>query len=152
MPKLRFSRADTEVEVSSASTGINGESSRYTYALFNKLDSKSFEFRILPQSLQSIGDKWIGFKKPMSTRVTELDKLLVIYTNNEQLMDTVLSNRIQMDLLSWAKQKPVNRIADIRNYNGNLIFAVAGDLKSYEEYKLLLDTACRFYDSVTDSV
>ncbi|MEH6578463.1 MAG: hypothetical protein V7731_15490 [Amphritea sp.] len=152
MPKLRFLRAGTEVEVSSASTGIDGESSRYTYALFTGLDLKSFEFRILPQSLQSIGDKWIGLKKPMSTRANEFDKLLVIYTNNEQLMEAVLSDRIQADLLSWAKQKPMNRISDIRNYDGNLLFAVTGDLKSYEEYKLLLDTACRFYDAVTGTV
>jgi hypothetical protein len=50
MPKLRFSYSGTEVEVSSASTGIDGESERYTYAVFTGLDSKSFEFRILPRS------------------------------------------------------------------------------------------------------
>lgn len=149
MPKLRFSRAGTEVEVSSASTGISGESIRYTYALFAGVDSKSFEFRILPQSLQSIGDKWLGLKKPMFTRGKTFDNYLVIYTNNEQLMETVLSDHIQADLLLWAKQKPVNRICDIRNSDGNLMFAVTGDLKSYAEYKLLLESACRFYDAVT---
>jgi len=149
MPKLRFSRAGTNVEVSNASTGISGESTRYTYALFSGVDSISFEFRILPQSFQSIGDKWIGLKKPMSTGEKTFDNYLVIYTNNEQLMETVLSDHIQADLLLWAKQKPVNRICDIRNSDGNLMFAVTGDLKSYAEYKLLLESAFRFYDAVT---
>ena len=47
MPKLRFSHSGTEVEVSGASTGIAGESRRYTYAKFIGLDFKSFKFRIL---------------------------------------------------------------------------------------------------------
>ena len=34
----------------------------------------------------------------------------------------------------------------------NLLFAVTDTLKNYEEYKLLLDTACRFYDAVTKAV
>jgi hypothetical protein len=46
----------------------------------------------------------------------------------------------------------INQINDIRNYDDNLIFAVTGALKNYEEYKLLLDTACRFYDAVTNVV
>ncbi len=148
MPKLRFSHSTAEVEVSSASTGIDGESTRYTYAVFSGLDSKSFEFRIRPRSLQMIGDKWIGLKKPMSTAVDKLDKRLAIYTNNGPLMEAVLSDRIQADLLFWEEQKTDNRINDIRNYEDNLIFAVTGTLKNYEEYKLLLDTACRFYDAV----
>jgi hypothetical protein len=152
MPKLRFSHSGTEVEVSSASTGIAGESTRYTYAVFTGLDSKSFEFRIRPRSLQTIGDKWIGLRKPMSTAVDKLDKRLAIYTNNDPLMEAVLSDRIQADLLSWAEQKTHNRINDIRNYDDNLIFAVTGTLKIYEEYKLLLDTACRFHDAVTNAV
>jgi hypothetical protein len=152
MPQLRFSHSGTEVEVSSASTGIAGESTRYTYAVFAGLDSKSFMFRILPRSLQTIGDKWIRQKKPISTGVDKLDKRLAIYTNNDSLMKSVLSERIQADLLSWAEQKTVNRINDIRNYDDNLIFAVTGTLKNYEEYKLLLDTACRFYDAVTNVV
>jgi hypothetical protein len=152
MPKLRFSHSGAEVEVSSASTGIAGESTRYTYALFAGLDLKSFMFRILPRSLQTIGDKWTGLKKPMSTGVGKLDKRLAIYTNNDLLMKAVLSDRIQADLLSWAEQKTANRINDIRNYDDNLIFAVTGTLKNYEEHKLLLDTACRFYDAVTNEV
>ena len=148
MPTLRFWHSGTEVEVSTASTGIAGESVRYTYALFAGLNSKNFMFQILPRSLQTIGDKWIMKRKPMSTGVDKLDKRLAIYTNNDPLMKSVLSERIQADLLSWAEQKTDNRVSDIRNYNDNLIFAVAGDLESYEEYKLLLDTACRFYDAV----
>ena len=69
MPKLLFFQSGKKVEVSSASTGIAGESVRYTYAVFNGLDFESFEFRILPRSLQTIGDKWIGRKKQMSTGV-----------------------------------------------------------------------------------
>ena len=148
MPTLQFWHSGTEVGVSTASTGIAGESVRYTYALFAGLNSKNFMFRILPRSLQTIGDKWIMKRKPMSTGVDKLDKCLAIYTNNDPLMKSVLSERIQADLLSWAEQKRENKINDIRNYNDNLIFAVAGDLESYEEYKLLLDTACRFYDAV----
>jgi hypothetical protein len=140
------------VEVSSASTGIAGESTRYTYALFAGLDLKSFMFRILPRSLQTIGDKWIGLKKPMSTGVDKLDKRLAIYTDNDLLMKAVLSDRVKADLLSWAVQKTANRINDIRNYDDNLIFAVTGTLKNYEEHKLLLETACRFYDAVTNEV
>ena len=148
MPTLQFWHSGTKVEVSSASTGIAGESRRYTYAKFIGLDFKSFEFRIFPRSLQTIGDKWIGQKKPIHTGVDKLDKRLSIYSNNEPLLKAILSARIQADLLLWAEQKTDNRVSDIRNYDDNLIFAVAGDLESYEEYKLLLDTACRFYDAV----
>jgi hypothetical protein len=150
MPKLRFSHSDTKVEISSASTGIAGESVRYTYAVFKGLDLKSFEFRILPRSLQTIGDKWIRQKKPMSTGVDKLDKRLAIYTNNDRLMKEVLSDHIKADLLSWAEREKDNRISDIRNYDDNLIFSVTGTLKNYHEYKLLLDTACSFYDKVTN--
>jgi hypothetical protein len=152
MPKLRFSHSGTDVEVSSSSTGIAGESTRYTYAVFAGLDSKNFKFRILPRSLQTIGDKWIIQKKPISTGVDKIDRRLAIYTNNDSLMKSVLSERIQADLLSWAEQKTVNRISDIRNHDDNLIFAVTGTLKQYEEYKFFLDTACRFYDAVTSVV
>ena len=149
MPRLRFSHSGTEVEVSSASTGIEGESTRYTYAVFSGLALKNFEFRILPRSVQTIGDKWIGLKKPMSIEFEKLDKRLAIYTNNEPVMKAVLSNRILADLLLWTEHKKYNRINDIRNYDNNLIFAVTGTLKDYDEYKLLLDTACRFHDAVT---
>ena len=66
-PKLRFSHSGMQVEVSSASTGIAGESRRYTYAKFIGLDFNNFEFRILPRSSQTIGDKWIRQKKPTLT-------------------------------------------------------------------------------------
>ena len=149
MPKLRFSHSGTEVEVSGASTGIAGESRRYTYAKFIGLDFKSFKLRIPPRSLQTIVDKWIGQKKPIPTGVDRLDKRLSIYSNNEPLLKAILSARIQAELLLWAERKTDNRISDIRNYDDNLIFAVTGDLENYEEYKLLLNTACRFFDAVT---
>jgi len=150
MPKLRFYHSGTKVEVSSASTGISGESVRYTYAVFAGPDSKNFMFRILPISLQTIGDKWILQRKPISTGIDKLDKCLAIYTNNDLMMKSVLSERIQADLLSWAEQKKENKINDIRNYDDNLIFAVTGAVKNYEDYKLLLETACRFYDAVVN--
>lgn len=149
MPKLRFSHSGTEVEVSGASTGIAGESIRYTYTKFIGYDFKSFKFRILPRSLQIIGDRWIGQKKTIPTGVDRLDKCLSIYSNNEPLLKAILSARIQADLLLWAERKTDNRISDIRNDDDNLIFAVTGDLENYEEYKLLLNTACRFFDAVT---
>ena len=152
MPKLRFSYSGTEVEVSSASTGISGESRRYTFAKFIGLDFKSFKFRILPRSLQTIGDKWIGQKTPIPTGVDKLDKRLSIYSDNEPLLKGILSARIQADLLLWAEQKTDNRVSDIRNYDDNLMFTVTGALESYEEYKLFLDTACRFFDAVTKAV
>ena len=124
----------------------------YTYAKSIGLDFKSFKFRILPRSLQTIGDKWIGHKTPIPTGVDKLDKRLSIYSDNEPLLKGILSARIQADLLLWAEQKTDNRVSDIRNYDDNLIFAVAGALESYEEYKLFLDTACRFFDAVTKAV
>lgn len=152
MPKVLFSHSGTDVEVSSASTGTAGKSTRYTYVVFTGVDWKGFEFRILPRSPQTIGDKWIGLKKPMSTAVGTLNKRLAIYANDEQLMEVVLSDRIQADLLSWAAQKAENRISDIRNYDDKLIYAVTGTLDNYQEYKLLIDTACRFYDAVMNQM
>ena len=86
----------------------------------------------------------------MSTGVEKLDKCLAIYTNNERLMKEVLSDHIKENLLSWAEREKDNRISDIRNYDDNLIFSVTGTLKNYHEYKLLLDTACSFYDEVSN--
>jgi hypothetical protein len=105
MPKLRFYHSGTKVEVSSASTGISGESVRYTYAVFAGPDSKNFMFRILPRSLQTIGDKLIMQRKPISSGVDKLEKCLAIYTNNDRLIKSVLSERLQAVLLSWAEQK-----------------------------------------------
>ena len=152
MPKLMFSYYGTDVEVSSASTGINGESIRYTYALFKGLASSNFEFRIRPRSLQAVADEWAGFKKPMATEVGKLTKRLVIYTNNDLLMEAVLSERIQVDLLFWADGNKENRISDIRNYDDKLIYAVTDTLNNSEEFKLLLDSACRFFDVVNNVV
>ena len=67
MPKLLFSHAGAAVEVSSASSGTEGQSARYTYALFSGLDFKQFEFRIRPRSLQTTGDAWLGIRKPMTS-------------------------------------------------------------------------------------
>ena len=147
-----FSYYGTEMEMSSASTGIDGESIRYTYALFKGLASKNFEFRIRPRSLQAVADEWAGFKKPMATEVGKLKKRLVIYTNDDRLMEAVLSERIQADLLFWADGERENRISDIRNYDDKLIYAVTGTLNNYEEFKLLLDSACRFFDVVYNVV
>lgn len=152
MPKLLFSYSGTDVEVSSASTGLDGESIRYTYALFKGLAPENFEFRILPRSLQAVADEWVGFKKPMATGRSKLKKHLAIYTNDNRLMEAVLSERIQADLLFWADGKRENRISDIRNYDDKLIYAVTGTLNNYEEFKLLLGSACRFFDVVNDVV
>jgi len=153
MPKLVFSHSGSDVEVSCASTGIGGESIRYTYALFKGLTPKKFEFRIRPRSLQSLADEWIGFKKPMATdEIGKLKKHLAIYTNDDRLMEVVLSERIQADLLFWADRKIENRISDIRNYDDKLIYAVTGELNNYEEFKLLLDSACRFFDTFKNVV
>ena len=100
MPKLRFSHSGTDVEVYIASTGIAGKLTRYTYSVFSGLDSNNIKFRILPRSIQTIGDKWIIKKKPLSTGIDKFDKRLAIYTNNDISMKSVLSERIQADLLS----------------------------------------------------
>lgn len=152
MPKLLFSYAGTAVEVSSASTGTAGKSTRYTYVLFREVDWKGFDFRILPRSVQTMTDEWVGLTKPMLTAPGNLDKRLTIVTNEDRLMEAVLSDRIQGDLLLWAGQKTENRISDIRNYDDKLIYAVTGTLESYQDYRLLLDTACRFYDAVTNQM
>lgn len=147
MPKLLYSYSEMDVEVSSALTGIDGNSIEFSYVLFKGLQSHDFEFRILPRSLQSIADEWVGFTKPMAIDVGGLKTLLVISTNDDTLMQTLLSDRIQGDLLFWADRK-TNRISDIRNYDDKLIYAVTGMLGDYDEFKLLLDTACRFVDRV----
>ena len=148
MPKLLFSYSGTDVEVSSASTGIAGESIRYTYVLFKGLAPRQFEFRIRPRSLQTVADEWAGFKKPMATEVGKLKTRLAIYTSDDRLMEAVLSEHVQADLLFWAHGKRENRVSDIRNYDDNLIYAVTGTLDSSEDFKVLLDSACRFFDVV----
>ncbi len=150
MPKLVFSYSGTEAEVSSASTGIDGESIRYTYALFQGLAPHGFEFRIRPRSLQGVVDEWVGFKSPMTGEVGRLKNRLAIYTNDDRRMKAVLSERIQADLLFWAEGERVNRINDIRNYDDKLIYAVTGTLTDHEELKLLLDSAYRFFAGLRD--
>ena len=152
MPKLLFSHAGAAVEVSSASSGSEGQSARYTYALFSGLDSGQFEFRIRARSTQTIGDALLGIKKPMASVPDRLSERVVIYTNDERRMTVVLSERVQADLLSWAEQAKQNRIEDVRNYEDKLIYAVTGTLGEYGEYQVLLETACRFYDAVTNAV
>ena len=108
MPKLVFSHSGTEVEISSASTGIDGGSIRYTYVLFQGLAPHGFEFRIRPRSLQGVVDEWVGFKTPMAGEVGRLKNRLAIYTNDDRRMKAVLSERIQADLLFWAEAERVN--------------------------------------------
>ncbi len=152
MPKLVFTHSGTEVEVSSASTATEGESIRYTYALFKGLTWKDFEFRIVPRSLQTVADQWVGLKKPMGTEVGKLKDRLVIYTNDNRRMVAILSERIQEDLQFWAHGKKENRISDIRNYDDKLLYAVTGTLDNYEELKLLIRSACNFFDSVNNMI
>ena len=152
MPQLHFSHRGAAVEVSSASSGSEGQSGRYTYTLFSNLDCKQFEFRIRARSIQTVGDALLGIKKPMASVPGRLSDRLAIYTNDERRMNAVLSERVQADLLSWAEQEKENRIADVRNYDDKLIYAVTGMLGEYGDYQVLLETACRFYDAVTDAV
>jgi hypothetical protein len=148
MPKLVFPYSGTTVEVSCASTGSQGESIRYTYVVFNDLALKDFEFRILPRSLQTLTDEWAGFKKPLVSEIARLKDRLSIYTNNDRLMESVLTESIQTDLLFWAEGEGSNRISDIRNYDNKLIYAVTGTLKNHKEFKLLISNACTFFDAV----
>ena len=146
MPKLLFSHSGVDVEVSSASTGISGESIRYTYVLFKGVAARTFEFRILPRSLQTTVDDWLGLKKPMAAEVGKLTEHLTIYTSDDRLMEDVLSEPIQADLLYWVSGHRENRVSDIRNYDDKLLYAVTGTLQTHEEFKVLLGSACRFYD------
>ena len=148
MPKLVFPYSGTTVEVSCASTGSQGESIRYTYVVFNGLAPKNFEFRILPRSLQTFTDELVRFKKPFDSGIDRIKDRLSIYTNNDRLMKTVLTERIQTDLLFWADGEKLNRISDIRNYDGKMIYAVTDTLKNHKEFKLLINTACSFFDAV----
>ena len=150
MPKLLFSYAGTDVEVSSATTVIDGNSGEYTFVLFKGLRFNHFEFRILPRSLQTMADEWAGFKNPMDIDLGEIKECLSINTNDDRMIEAVLSESIQADLLFWPSGERENRISDIRNYDSNLIYAVTGRLNKYEEYKLLLASACRFFDRVNN--
>ena len=147
MPRLLCNHVGLDVEVSNASTGIDGHSVEFTYVLFKDLPPTDFEFRILPRSIQTVADEWLGFRGRKTSTVAEnrIRKLLSIRSNNDEIMEAVLSDVIQSDLLLWAGQQ-TNRLSDIRIYDDKLIYAVTGMPGDYGEFKLLLDTACRFVD------
>ena len=88
----------------------------------------------------------------MGTEVGKLKDRLVIYTNDNRRMVAILSERIQEDLQFWAHGKKENRISDIRNYDDKLLYAVTGTLDNYEELKLLIRSACNFFDSVNNMI
>jgi len=142
-----YSHAGMDVEVSNASTGIDGHSVEFTYVLFKGLPPHDFEFRILPRSIQTFADEWAGFKKAMAIDARRLKTRFAIRTNDDGLMQTLLSDHIQDDLLCWAERK-TNWLSDVRTYDDKLIYAVTGMPGDYDEFRLLLDTACRFVDAV----
>ncbi len=147
LPKLYFTHEGKDVEVSSASTGISGESERYTYVLFSGLDFKGFEFRILPKSVQTIIDNKIGIRKQIPTGDSLLDKYFSVYSNDKDKIFKILNYETKSDLLKWAQKKPINRISDIRNYDDKIIFCVYGELKDRYEFEQLVKSAIDFYDS-----
>jgi hypothetical protein len=146
LPKLFLSHNGKQVEVSSASTGIKGKSERYTYVLFSDFDSKGFEFRILPKSSQTFIDEKFGVRKTVSTVDTLLDQYLSVSANAHGTLIAVLTDEIKSDLLTWAQEKPRNKISDIRNYDDRLIFCVDGTLGDYSEYVRLIKSATDFHD------
>ncbi len=147
LPKLYFTHEGKDVEVSSASTGISGDSERYTYVLFSGLDFKGFEFRILPKSVQTIIDNKIGIRKQIPTGDSLLDKYFSVYSNDKDKIFKILNYETKSDLLKWAQKKPINRISDIRNYDDKIIFCVYGELKDRYEFEQLVKSAIDFYDS-----
>ncbi len=147
LPKLYFTHDGKDVEVSSASTGISGQSERYTYVLFSGLDFKGFEFRILPKSVQTIIDNKIGIRKQIPTGDSLLDKYFSVYSNDKDKIFKILNYETKSDLLRWAEKKPINKISDIRNYDDKIIFCVYGELKDQYEFEQLVKSAIDFYDS-----
>jgi len=147
LPKLYFTHDGKDVEVSSASTGISGQSERYTYVLFSGLDFKGFEFRILPKSVQTIIDNKIGIRKQIPTGDSLLDKYFSVYSNDKDKIFNILNYETKSDLLKWAQKKPINKISDIRNYDDKIIFSVYGELKDRYEFEQLVKSAIDFYDS-----
>jgi len=147
LPKLYFTHEGKDVEVSSASTGISGDSERYTYVLFSGLDFKGFEFRILPKSVQTIIDNKIGIRKQIPTGDSLLDKYFSVYSNDKDKIFKILNYETKSDLLKWAQKKPINRISDIRNFDDKIIFCVYGELKDRYEFEQLVKSAIDFYDS-----
>jgi len=145
MPKLLYARSGVDVEVS---TGIDGRSTEYTYVLFDGVPAHGFEFRIHPRSLLTVASEWTGFKHPAGAELGKLKEWFDIKTNDDELMQAILDPSIQGDLLAWS-EGGMNRIADVRNYDGKLIYAVTGKLGDYEAFRLLLDSAGRFVDHFT---
>jgi len=113
-PKLLLSHNGKKMEISAASTGGEG-SSPYTYVMFQDVESAGFEFRILPKSAQTAIDSALGLKKAALTGHPPFDKFLVVYTNDEDALSALLSERLQQAILGWVT-KNRNRIQDIRNH------------------------------------
>lgn len=147
LPKLYFTHDGKDVEVSSASTGISGQSERYTYVLFSGLDFKGFEFRILPKSVRTIVDDKLAIKRQIPIGDRLFDKYFSVYSNDKDKSLKFLDDEIKSDLLKWAQKKPINKISDIRNYDDKFIFCVYGELKDRYEFEQLLKSAIDFYDS-----
>ena len=147
LPKLYFTHDGKDVEVSSASTGISGQSERYTYVLFSGLDFKGFEFRILPKSVRTIVDDKLAIKRQIPIGDRLFDKYFSVYYNDRDKILKFLDDETKSDLLKWAQKKPINKISDIRNYDDKFIFRVYGELKDRYEFEQLLKSAIDFYDS-----
>jgi len=148
LPKLMLSHKGKEMEISSASSGGEG-SSPYTYVLFQDVESAGLEFRILPKSAQTVIDSALGLKKAALTGHPPLDKSLAIYTNDEDALGALLSERVQQAILGWVT-KDRNRIQDIRNHDDKLIFCVDGILSDTADFRQLIDGACFFYDALAE--
>lgn len=125
LPKLLYSRSGMEVEVSSASTGIDGQSVEYTYVLFKGLPAHGFDFRIRPRTITTRVDEWVGFSQTRTLNAGRLKARLTIHTNDDERMHRLLTDAIQADLLFWTEQK-TNRLSDIRTYDDKLIYAITG--------------------------
>ncbi|GHA15311.1 hypothetical protein [Oceanisphaera arctica] len=147
MPQLLYSHSGIEVEVSSASTGIDGQSIEYTYVLFKGLPPHDFDFRIRPRTITTRVDEWIGFRQASTLDTGRLKNRLVIRTNDDERMHRLLADHIAVDLLFWAEQK-TNRLSDIRTYDDKLIYSIIGLPDDVHEFKRLLHSASRFMDAL----
>ncbi len=146
LPKLILSHNGKEMEISAASSGKEG-SSPYTYAMFLDVESGGFEFRILPKSAQTVIDSALGLKKGVHTGHPPLDEYFAIYTNDEDTLGALLTERVQQSILGWVKQNR-NRIQDIRKDDDRLMFCVDGTLSDTADFRQLIDGACLFYDAL----